>query len=205
LRNLADFCVRHDIVLCSDEIHADLLLEPELSPHTTALNLPGDIQERLIVLMAASKTFNVPGLGCSVAIIPNENLRRRFRTAKTTWVAEVNPLGFHATEAAYRYGSPWRNRLRQYLRRNRDTLASFLAEKAPSIRMPHMQATYLAWMDVRALGLENPHAHFENHGLGFSNGVDFGAPGHLRINLGCPHSLLLEALGRFEKALDPVG
>lgn len=201
LKQVADFCIRHDLLLVSDEIHCDLLLEPELSPFCSMLKIPGAIQERLIVLQAASKTFNIPGLSTSFAIIPDATLRRRFVAAKTTFIAEVNPLGYHATEGAYRNGAPWRNALRTYLRGNRDLLADFLKSKFPAIRMPHMQATYLAWLDVRALDLANPMAHFESHGLGFSPGQDFAGPGHVRLNFGCTRGTLEEAIRRLEKAL----
>ena len=201
VQRVAEFCLAHDLLLVSDEIHCDLLLEPETTPHYTALRVPGGIQERLIVLMAASKTCNIPGLSTAFAVIPDATLRRRFMAAKNTFIAEVNPLGYHATEAAYRFSRPWRQRLQAYLRGNRDRLASFLAEQAPQVRMPQMEATYLAWLDVRALNLENPQAHFEKHGLGFSPGADFGGPGHVRLNFGCPRSTLDEALRRFASAL----
>ena len=201
LQELADFCVRHDLYLCSDEIHCDLLLEPELSPHTTSLKLEGAIQDRLVVMMAASKTYNVPGLGLSFAVIPNADTRRRFQGAKSTFVAETNPLGFAATEAAYRHGEPWRVALCEYLRGNRDLIVSFLAEHCPGVTMSPMQATYLAWLDVSSLGLANPAAHFEKHGLGLSAGSDFDAPGFVRLNFGCPRAVLREGLERFRKAL----
>ena len=201
VQRVAEFCLAHDLLLVSDEIHCDLLLEPETAPHYTALRVPGTIQERLIVLMAASKTCNIPGLSTAFAVIPDATLRRKFMAAKNTFIAEVNPLGYHATEAAYRFSRPWRQRLQAYLRGNRDRLASFLAEQAPQVRMPQMEATYLAWLDVRALNLENPQAHFEKYGLGFSPGADFGGPGHVRLNFGCPRSTLDEALRRFSTAL----
>lgn len=201
LEQVADFCVRHDLLLVSDEIHCDLLLEPATAPHTTALRLTGPIQERLIVLMAASKTYNIPGMSCSFAIIPDTTLRRKFIAAKTTFIAEVNPLGLHATEAAYRHGRPWRTRLQQYLRGNRDLLYNFLQEHAPQIRMPHMEATYLAWLDVRALKLQAPQQHFEHHGLGLSPGPDFAGPGHVRLNFGCPRATLEQALDRLKRAV----
>ena len=201
VQKVAEFCLAHDLLLVSDEIHCDLLLEPETTPHYTALRVPGAIQERLIVLMAASKTCNIPGLSTAFAVIPDGTLRRKFQASKNTFIAEVNPLGYHATEAAYRFSRPWRQRLQAYLRGNRDRLASFLAEQAPMVRMPHMEATYLAWLDVRALNLENPQSHFEKHGLGFSPGADFGGPGHVRLNFGCPRSTLDEALRRFATAI----
>jgi len=201
LEALADFCFRHDLLLISDEIHADLLLEPDAAPHTTALKLEGPIRARAITLMAASKTYNIPGLGLSFAIIPDDSLRRRFALTKNTFVAEISPLAFHATAAAFSECEDWRQALCQYLRRNRDTLAAFLAERAPQVKMPHIEATYLAWLDVRALGLEQPAAHFEAHGLALNNGADFGAPGFVRLNFGCPHTTLQEGLRRFASAL----
>ncbi len=201
---LAEFCLRHDLLLISDEIHADLLLEPQTAPHTTALKLEGDIRSRTITLMAASKTYNIPGLGLCFAIIPDEKLRRRFQLTKNTFVAEISPLSFHATEAAFNQCESWRQSLCRYLRRNRDTIVHFLSENAPGVVMPHMESTYLAWLDVRALGLPQPaSSHFEAYGLAMNNGADFGAPGtgFVRLNFGCPLSNLEEGLRRFKSAL----
>ncbi len=200
LEKLADFCVRHDLLLVSDEIHCDLLLEPQAAPHTTALKLDS-LRSRAITLMAASKTYNVPGLGLCFAIIPDEQLRRRFVLTKNTFVAEISPLSFHATRAAFDECDDWRRSLCRYLRRNRDTIAAILAARAPQVKMPHIEATYLAWLDVRALGLEQPVAHFEAHGLALSNGADFGAPGFVRLNFGCPLARVEEGLARFVRAL----
>ena len=197
LEQLAGFCVRHDLALCSDEIHCDLLLEPERCPFTTCLSLEGPVRDRLVVMMAASKTYNVPGLGLSFAIIPHPEMRRKFQAAKNCFVAETNPLGFAATEAAYRDGEPWRAALCRYLRGNRDLMVAHLAEQAPEVKLPQVEATYLAWLDIRALNLAHPVAHFEHHGIGLSNGADFGAPGFVRLNFGCPRAVLAEGLRRF--------
>jgi cystathionine beta-lyase len=205
LERLAEFCVRHGLVLCSDEIHCDLLLEPERSPFTTGLALEGPIRDRLIVMMAASKTYNVPGLRLCFAIIPNAEMRRKFQGTKNCFVAETSPLGFTATEAAYRHGEPWRAALCRYLRGNRDLIVQHLAEHAPEVKLPHLEATYLAWLDVRALGLAHPVAHFEEHGLGLSNGADFGAPGFVRLNFGCARSVLAEGLRRFSSGVAAAG
>ena len=131
LELLAEFCVRHGLALCSDEIHCDLILEPEVSPFTCGLSLEGPIRDQLIVMMAASKTYNVPGLGLSFAIIPNPEMRRKFQATKNCFVAETSPLGFVATEAAYREGEAWREALCRYLRGNRDLIVSHLAAHAP--------------------------------------------------------------------------
>ena len=197
LEKLAEFCVRHGLALCSDEIHCDLLVEPELSPFTSCLALDSPISDQLVVMMAASKTYNVPGLGLSFAVIPNPEMRRKFLAAKNCFVAETSPLGFVATEAAYREGEPWRQALCRYLRENRDFIVNHLATHAPEIRMPHLEATYLAWLDIGALALAHPVAHFEQHGLGLSNGADFGAPGFVRLNFGCARAVLAEGLKRF--------
>lgn len=204
LEQLAAFCVRHDLLLISDEIHCDLLLEPELAPHTSILKLGDAIRSRAITLMAASKTYNVPGLGLCFAIIPDDTLRRRFVLTKNTFVAEISPLSFHATRAAFSECESWRQTLGRYLRRNRDTIVAALAENAPMVKIPHIEATYLAWLDVRALNLPQPAAHFEAHGLALNNGADFDAPGFVRLNFGCPLTTLNEGLTRFAKAVAAV-
>lgn len=200
VERVADFCQRHQLVLCSDEIHCDLILEPSRR-HYSVLRLPPAQQPPVIALMAASKTYNIAGLACAVAIVPNSELRRKFLRSAGKLLPEISPLSFVATEAAYRDGDSWRQELLEYLRQNRDVIASFLAEHVPQVSMTPLEATYLAWLDVRALDLDNPHAFFEQHGLGFSNGVDFGAPGFLRMNFGCRRSLLHEALQRFQRAV----
>jgi len=203
LARLAEFCARHDLILCSDEIHCDLVLDPD-RPHIPAGEAATGIAARTITLMAPSKTFNVPGLGTSFAIIPDAGLRARFVRATAGIVAEVTPFGYVACEAAYRDGEPWRQALLAYLRGNRDFLAGFLARELPGIRIEApIEATYLAWLNVEALDLPNPAAHFESHGVGLSDGAAFGAaPGrYLRLNFGCPRSTLAEALRRMKTAV----
>ena len=145
--------------------------------------------------MAPSKTFNIPGLGCAFAIIPDAGLRRRFERAMRGIVPHVNVLGLAACEAALRDAGDWHRDLLDYLRGNRDRVQAAV-DRLPGVKMTPVEATYLAWLDVRALGLANPVAHFEQHGLGLSDGADFGAPGWLRLNFGCPRSTLDEALKR---------
>ena len=203
LARLADFCVRHDLVLCSDEIHCDLILDPALKHIPTALLSP-EIAARTITLMAPSKTYNVPGLGTSFAIIADAALRMRFVRATAGIVAEVNNLGYVACEAAYRDGEPWRQALLAYLRGNRDLLLATVARDLPGIVIEApIEATYLAWLNVAALGLADPIAHFEQHGVGLSEGTYFGAAkGHyVRLNLGCTRATLAEALRRMKLAL----
>ena len=160
-----------------------------------------DIARRSITLMAPSKTFNVPGLGCAFAIIPDPVLRRTFTRAMAGIVPHVNLLGLIACEAALRDGGAWQQALLAVLRRNRD-LVQATVDALPGVSMTPVEATYLAWIDVRGLGLQNPHRHFEAHGLGLSDGADFGAPGWLRLNFGCPLPTLQEALRRFSAAIE---
>jgi len=205
LTRLGEFCLRHKIILCSDEIHCDLILDDALR-HVPAGTLAPEIAANTITLMAPSKTYNIPGLATSFAIIPNPKLRQTFTRATRGIVAEVNALGYAACAAAYRDGEPWRRALLAYLRGNRDRLADFLARELPAdaitLEAPH-EATYLAWLNVRALRLDDPVAHFENHGVGLSDGEHFGERrgAHLRLNFGCPRATLDEALRRIKTAV----
>ena len=202
LVKLGEFCGRHDLVLCSDEIHCDLILDS--LPHMPMARLGVEIANRTITLMAPSKTYNVPGLGTSLAIIPDAALRARFLRAAAGVMAEVTGLGYVACETAYREGEPWRQALLGYLRGNRDFILDFVTREMPgvSIEAP-IEATYLAWLNVSTLKLADPIAHFESHGIGLSDGAFFGGPrgSHVRLNFGCPRATLAEALARMKRAL----
>lgn len=203
LARLAEFCAEHNLVLCSDEIHCDLILEPQLR-HVPTARLGADIAERTITLMAPSKTYNVPGLGTSLAIIPNPALRARFVRATAGIVAEVTALGYAACEAAYRDCEPWRQELLATLRDNRDYLLRYLAEEMPAVRVEApIEATYLAWLNVSGLGWDDPVARFERHGVGLSDGSFFGAPKgtYVRLNFGCPRATLAQGLNRMRTAI----
>jgi cysteine-S-conjugate beta-lyase len=203
IRQLAEFAARHGLLLLSDDIHCDLLLEPGAVHEPFAVVAP-EHAARTVTFMAPSKTFNVPGLGTSFAVIPDAALRARFAKASAGIVAEVNVLGYVACEAAYRDGEPWRLALLDYLRGNRDLLVTRLASDLPGVRLEApVEATYLAWLNVADLGLAQPVRHFEAHGVGLSDGAPFGArPGaYVRINFGCPRATLDEGLNRMKAAL----
>lgn len=207
LQRLGDFCVRHDLVLCSDEIHCDLILDDSL-PHIPAAKLSPEIAARTVTLMAPSKTYNVPGLGTSFAVISDSALRARFVRATAGIVAEVTTLGFSACEAAYRDSEEWRQDLLEYLRGNRDFILDFLVRELPQLYVAApIEATYLAWINIEALNLPDPIAHFEQHGVGLSECAFFGAKrgSHVRINFGCPRATLNEALNRIKAAVDAIG
>lgn len=197
LTELAAFCARHDIVLCSDEIHCALILEPGVE-HVPVAALSEDIARRTITLIAPSKTFNIAGLGCSLAIIPDRELRRRFSAARAGFVPGVNTLGFSAALAAWRDCDAWHRELIAYLRGNRDRLAAAVAAH-PRLGMHVPQATYLAWLDARGLDVRDPAAAAEAVGLGLSDGAAFGDPGFLRLNFGCPRATLDEGLRRLAR------
>lgn len=206
LERLAAFCLKHKLVLCSDEIHCDLVLDPTL-PHIATATLGREIAERTVTLIAPSKTYNVPGLGTSIAIIPDAALRAQFARAATGIVAEVNNLGYVAAEAAYRHGEPWRQALLAYLRGNRDLLLGFVQRDLPGVTIEApLEATYLAWLNVSALQLKDPVAHFEAHGVGLSDGAFFGEPAgqHVRINFGCTRATLQEGLRRMKTAIAQI-
>ena len=199
LRGLAGLVERHDLTLCSDEIHAGLILDADKRHLPIALLAP-EIARRTITLQAPSKTFNLPGLGCSFAVIADQRLRRSFKQAMAGIVPHVNLLGYAATEAAYSFGEPWRRELIEYLRGNRDLVLRAIAAM-PSLSVSPVEATYLAWIDARASGIDNPALFFEEAGVGLSDGAAFGQPGFVRLNFGCPRPLLAEALQRMQRAL----
>jgi len=198
LRAFAGFCRRHDLIVCSDEIHCDLILDAERR-HLPLACVDDEIARRSITLMAPSKTFNIPGLACAFAVIPDAGLRRRFTGAARGIVPDVNVLGFVAAEAAFREGADWHRGLIDTLRRNRDRVEAAVAAM-PGLTMTHVEATYLAWIDARGLGVDDPVAFFEAAGVGLSNGADFGLSGWVRLNFGCPGATLEAALQRMEQA-----
>lgn len=200
LATLAGICERHDILICSDEIHAGLVLDPD-KPHVPAATLSPEVAARTITLRAPSKTFNLPGLGCSYAVISDVRLRARFKRAMEGIVPHVNLFGFTAALAAYRDSHDWHMALLDYLRGNRDLLEREIAA-VPGLSMSHVEATYLAWIDTRPAGIDNPVKYFEDAGVGLSDGKDFAGPGFVRLNFGCPQSLLVEAVRRMRTGVE---
>ncbi len=202
VETLAAFCERHDLILVSDEIHCDLILDEAATPHFCALELPESLRRRTITLLSPSKTWNIAGLGYAFAVIPCDKLRRRFTAQRGHTLTEISCLSYHAAEAAYRDGEPWRLQLLAYLRENRRTFDTFLAGRIPALKVFPSEATYLAWIDARALGVENPAKHFEEKtGLFLSDGAFFGWPGWLRFNFACTRARLLAGLEKMAAAI----
>lgn len=203
LAMMAEVCLDNRVIICSDEIHNQLVLDRNRK-HRPLATLGEGVAARTITLLAPSKTFNVPGLGCSLAIIPDETIRRRYVHAGMGIVPHVNVLGLAAAEACWRDGGSWHHALIDYLRGNLEYLKERVAAW-PGVTMPEVEATYLAWLGVEALGLKDPAAHFEHHGVGLSDGREFGGPGYLRLNFGCPRYILADACDRMEKAVNAAG
>ena len=197
LEALAGFCTRHDLVLVSDEIHCGLVLDRDKA-HVPAAVAGPEAAARTVTLMSASKTFNLPALGCAFAIVPSPPLRARLTRTMAGIVHHVGAMGLFATLAAYRDGREWQLALLDYLRANRDLVEQAIAG-IPGLRCFHPEATYLAWIDAR--GVADAAHRLEQAGVGLYDGALFGAPGYLRLNFACPRSRLNEALGRMHSAL----
>lgn len=204
LERLGAICLAHDLIVVSDEIHADLVypgarhlplaaVAPELAARTVTLNSPG-------------KTFNIAGLNCAYAICPNPELRARLHAAAQTLHLEgVNLFGPVALEAAYRQGEPWLAALLEYLGGNRERALDHLARHLPHIGCPRPEATFLLWLDCRALLLDDAslRQRLVDAGLGLSPGTQFGAEGSgfMRLNFALPRVGLRAALDRLSQAL----
>lgn len=207
LESLAEFCLRHNLVVCSDEIHSDLLLDG--TRHIPIASLSAEIEYRSVTLLAPSKTFNIPGLGCSMAIVPDGGLRARLLQASAGIVPHVNVLGYVAAHAAYTECDDWLADLRRYLTDNRDFVVDYISRFMPSLRVTVPEATYLVWIDCRQAGIEgNPFQFFLNHAkVALNDGAFFGdnGRGFVRLNFGCPRTTLLAALERMAAALSALG
>ncbi len=203
LSHIAELAERHDLIICSDEIHCGLVLDPA-RPHIPIATLDEAVARRTITLMAPSKTWNIPALYCAFAIIPDAGLRTRYKRAMAGIVPHVNVLGLTATEIAYRDCGPWREALLDTLRANAARVFEAI-NALPCLSTTPVEATYLAWIDCRALiaerGLANAAAFFEAAGVGLSDGKDFGLPGFVRLNFGCPPARLEEGLERIRRAV----
>ncbi|MGB0126282.1 MAG: PatB family C-S lyase [Rhodocyclaceae bacterium] len=202
LETIAGIAERKNLIICSDEIHAALVLDRTCS-HLPIAALDESVARRTITLMAPSKTYNIPGLGCAFAVISDAGLRRQFMAAMRGIVPHVNLLGFAAAEAAFRHAGRWHAALLDYLRGNADLAVSSI-NAMPGLSTTPIEATYLGWIDARELGVADPAAFFEAAGVGLSNGADFGAPGFVRLNFGCSRTLLAEAMARMRHAVCEV-
>jgi len=203
LERLAQICLEKGVKICSDEIHCDLVYSDQ--QHISIASLSNEIAANTITLMAPSKTFNIPGLEFSFAIVPNPELRKQLENSRRGLVGHPGILAFPAAKAAYQHGEDWLDELLVYLESNRDYLNQFLTENLPAIQFHRPQGTYLAWLDCRELALEKDASEFflDEARVALNNGADFGKAGEgfVRLNFGTPRSNLTEALSRMKEAL----
>lgn len=202
LERLHAICKEHDCLICSDEIHCDLILDAD-KKHIPIAKLNEDAARRTITLMAASKTFNVAGLGFGFAIVADEALRDKFKKLVRKTMPDINILAQVATEAAFKHGEPWRLEQIDYLRANRDYLLREI-NAIKGLKMYPLEATFLAWIDVSRLELDNAEAFFETAGVGISPGSNFGDDNFIRLNFACRRTLLEEAVARIRKAVSSL-
>lgn len=201
---LADFCERHDLILCSDEIHCDLVLQEDLRHHSV-LEQPEKILQRSIMLSAPSKTFNIAGICFTFMVIPNEELRNRIRKAQGHTLPTLNVFAYAATQAAYTEGWEWQAELKRVLRSNRDFAYAYIAEHMPMLRTYPHEATYLAWIDCSALGQPSAHEFFLEHGdIYLDNGANFGDAQSVRLNFACSPEMLKCGLEAMRKAVETL-
>jgi cystathionine beta-lyase len=204
LEKLAEFALRHDLIILSDEIHADLIYSG--SKHIPIASLDEEVAQRTITFIAPSKTFSLAGLKTGVGIIPNPELRQRMKAAARGLIVIVNVLGMVALETAYREGGPWLDALLRYLEGNRDRLMAALdTGELPGVRMAPPEGTFLAWLDFRHTPwADAPARHIrEQAHVVLNEGTWFGEKGQgfVRLNFGCPRATLDEGIARIARAL----
>jgi len=213
LQQMADICQRHDVYICSDEIHGDLIVDENVT-HIPVAALSPDAAQRTVTLIAPSKTYNIPGLSTAVAIIQNPELRQQFMQVGAGTVMMVmgdsshpfvNMMGYTATEAAYRCGDEWLEQALAYIRANRDYAREYIRQHMPELKTANVEGTYLLWVDCRAANLPEPPGKWftENARVALNEGRSFGedGAGFVRMNLACTRDTLTTALERMHEAL----
>ena len=208
LTRLGEICIKNDIIVISDEIHGDLVLSG--NKHIPFAAISEDFAMNTITCIAPSKTFNIAGLQASSVIIANPKLQKEFKIIlENNAVSEPNIFALTALEAAYNHGDEWLDNLIKYIEENHKLVEDFIAAKIPKLKVIKAQATYLAWIDCRALGMDTTtlEKFVEKEAkLALTQGYVFGegGEGFVRINLGCPRSVVQEALQRLKKAVDTL-
>ncbi|MCL6632260.1 MAG: pyridoxal phosphate-dependent aminotransferase [Alicyclobacillus herbarius] len=209
LLRFAEVCARRDVRIIADEIHGDLILPGH--KHTPLASLSPFISERTVTCVAPSKTFNLAGLQTALVIAENPQLRQAYvATQRRRSQAGANVLGLVAAEAAYRHGDDWLDELLAYLEGNVNLLVKAVAEDMPGVSVIRPQGTYLVWMDFRELGLSTQELDkfcLTEARIAFDEGHIFGTggAGFMRMNIGCPRSLVEEAVTRLRRALAQAG
>ncbi len=203
LGRMAEICLQRNLWIIADEIHCDLLYAEQR--HVPIASLGPEVQARTITLMSPSKTFNLAGLKCAIAVVPDAGLREKFVAAKVDLVANPNVFGFTAALAAYRDGGPWLDALMGYLEANRDFTMDYVREHFPGVTAYPPEGMYLAWLDFRGTGIpgDDPFTYFlDKARVALNDGATFGAGGQgfARLNFGSPRAMLTEGLDRMRDA-----
>ena len=198
LESIAAIALEHDLLLCSDEIHAEILLDAG-KPHVPVASLSPEISRRTVTLVSPNKAFGFPGAGCAFAIAEDPELRRAISTDHHATVHDASVFGYVAALAAYRECDAWLAAQLDYLRANRDLVEREIAAM-PGLKLAHVEATYLAWIDASGLGVKDPYQHFLDHGVALSPGAQFGDGRFVRLNFGTQRARLAEALKRIRTA-----
>jgi len=203
LERMAEICLRHHLIICSDEIHCDLLYPGYR--HIPISTLSPEVADQTVTLMAPSKTYNLAGLSCGFAIIQNPELQKIWKNASLGFVPSMNIMGQVAALAAYKEGEEWLDQVLGYLKDNRDFLSRTIRDQLPGVGMTRMEATYLAWLDCRDSGISGKPFDFflKEAKVALNDGVEFGrgGEGFVRLNFACPRKTLTEALDRMAAAL----
>jgi cystathionine beta-lyase len=206
LERMADICLRHRLVICSDEIHCDLIF-PGFR-HIPIASLAPEVARWTITLMAPSKTYNLAGLRCGFAVIQNPDLAKGWKKATLGLNPGLNNFGQVAALAGYREGKGWLDQVIAYLKQNRDFLYRSVAERLCGVRMTRMEGTYLSWLDCREAGIRgNPFEFFLKEAkVALNDGNEFGrgGEGFVRLNFACPRKILQEAIDRMASALQKL-
>ena len=204
LIQIAQICLEKNLVIFSDEIHCDLTYPGY--QHIPIASLDSEIAQRVVTFMAPSKTFNIAGLKCSMIIVQNPELRKKLQNGYHRLIEEPNLLALVAGWAAYQFGENYRQELLNYLQGNRDLVVDYIKKRIPEIHITVPEATFLAWLDCRALNLSpSPYDFFLKHAkVALNDGQPFGVGGEgfVRLNFGCPRSVLLKALELMQASLN---
>ena len=206
LRKIGELCLKHNVLVISDEIHCDLTYEDNI--YTPFASISSEIAQNSITCIAPTKTFNLAGLQTSSIVIPNEDIRRKVnRGINTDEVAEPNAFAIEATIAAFRKGEPWLKELIQYLSSNRELVKQFIAKELPQLNLIHSQATYLLWIDCKNITSDSEELCQyirKETGLYLSSGAAYGVNGNgfIRMNIGCPKERLEDGLAMFKKGIE---
>lgn len=208
LEKIGEICLKHDVIVVSDEIHSDLIYKKY--KHTSFASISKEFQQNSITCTAPSKSFNLAGLQTSNIIIPNGRLRKEYNIAlENMGISRLNLFGVIACEAAYKYGEDWLEQLLDYIEENKNFAKKYIEEKIPKLKVIEPEGTYLLWIDCRELGMNNKELKkfmMTKAKVAFDEGFIFGegGQGFERMNIACPRIILQEALKRIEEAIKAI-